>query len=118
MHRHLLAAFVLVPAAVFALVQAGLFFSSSPASAPAPAAKAKACDERCQPGWMDANLRLDQIQVVGTAESYKQRPDNAVLRLIRMGGKKDAEALDFALPPIRAQLDADARALAFAVAYD
>src|SRR6185437_3288317 len=118
MRRHLLAAFVLVPAAVFGLAQAGLFSSSSPASAQAAAVKAKACDERCQPGWMDANLRLDQLQVVGTAESYKLRPDSAVLGLIRMGGKQAAQEVDYSLPPIAAQLDADVRALAFDVAYD
>ena len=67
---------------------------------------------------MDANLRLDQLQVVGTAESYKLRPDSAVLGLIRMGGKRAAQEVDFALPPISAQLDADVRALAFDVAYD
>lgn len=67
---------------------------------------------------MDANLRLDQLQVVGTGESYKLRPDSAVLGLIRMGGKTAAQEVDFALPPIPAQLDADVRALAFDVAYD
>jgi len=118
MRRHLLAAFVLVPAAAFALAQAGLFSSSGPAAAQAHGTQAKACDERCQPGWMDANLRLDQIQVVGTAESYKLRPDTAVLGLIRLGGKRAAQEVDFALPPIAAQLDADVRALAFDVAYD
>src|SRR3954469_442505 len=120
MHRHLLAAFALVPAAILALAQAGLFSSSNPAVAqPATqGAKAASCDERCRPDWMDANLRLDQLQVVGTAESYKLRPDSAVLGLIRMGGKQAAQELDFALPPISTQLDADVRALAFDVAYD
>jgi hypothetical protein len=120
MHRHLLAAFVLVPAAVIVLAQAGLFSSSSPAVAQAArqASKAGSCDARCRPDWMDANLRLDQLQVVGTAESYKLRPDSALLGLIRMGGKTAAQEVDFALPPIPAQLDADVRALAFDVAYD
>jgi hypothetical protein len=35
-----------------------------------------------------------------------------------MGGKKDAEALDFSEPPLADQLDAGARALEFDVAYD
>ena len=120
MRRHLLAAFVLLPAAVTVLAQAGLFSSSSPAVAQATTqgGKAGSCDERCLPDWMDANLRLDQIQVVGTAESYKLRPDNAVLGLIRMGGKQAAREVDYSLPPISAQLDADVRALAFDVAYD
>ena len=120
MRRHLLAAFVLIPAAILVLAQAGLFSSSSPAVAQATAqgTKARSCDERCRPDWMDANLRLDQLQVVGTAESYKLRPDSAVLGLIRMGGKQAAQEVDYALPPISAQLDADVRALAFDVAYD
>src|SRR3954468_23900949 len=122
MRRHLLAAFVLVPAAMFAVAQAGLFSSASPAVAQdvtvRAVLKARPCDDNCKPDWTDANLRLDQIRVVGTAESYKQRPDRAVLTLIRMGGKKEAQAVDYGLPPISAQLDADMRALAFDVAYD
>jgi hypothetical protein len=122
MRRHLLAAFVLVPATIFAVAQAGLFSSSSPEAAQditvRASLKARPCDDHCKPEWMDANLRLDQIQVVGTAESYKQRPDRAVLGLIRMGGKTAAQAVDFGLPPIPTQLDADVRALAFDVAYD
>ena len=84
----------------FTLAQAGLFSSSSPAAAQATTqgAKAGSCDERCRPNWMDANLRLDQLQVVATGESYKLRPDSAVLGLIRMGGKTAAQEVDFALP--------------------
>lgn len=67
---------------------------------------------------MDANLRIDQLQVVGTADSYKQRPDHSLMALIRMGGKKDAEALDYGMAPIAAQLDGDVRALSFDVAFD
>jgi hypothetical protein len=118
MRRPLLAAFVLVPAAAFLVAQAGLFPSSGPASAQSSLAAARACDDRCSPAWMDANLRLDQVQVVGTSESYKQKPDRALMMLIRMGGKKDAEALDYGLPSLEAQLDNDVRALRFDVAYD
>ena len=121
MRRRLLAAFVLLPAFALATVQAGLFSSTMPAvaqPAASSAIKARACDEHCNAQWMDANLRMDQMQVVGTAQSYKQRPNSALMGLIRMGGKKDAEALDFAMPAIDAQLDADVRALSFDVAYD
>jgi hypothetical protein len=38
--------------------------------------------------------------------------------LIRMGGKKDAEALDYGQPSLAAQLNDDVRALQFDVAYD
>jgi Phosphoinositide phospholipase C, Ca2+-dependent len=117
MRRPILAAFVLIPTGAFAIAQAGLFSSSSPAAAQA-SVKARPCDAHCDAAWMDANLRLNQLQMVGTAESYKQKPDGALMMLIRMGGKKDAEALDFGLPPLKSQLDADVRALRFDVAYD
>jgi hypothetical protein len=69
--------------------------------------------------WLDSNVRLNDIQVVGTADSYKQRPSEGMLSLIRFGGnRKDAEALDYAHPPIVDQLSAGARSLDFAVAYD
>lgn len=121
MRRPLIAAVFLVPLAGFAALQAGLFSAAAPAAAEAqlPLALARACDGRCSAQWMDANLRLDQLTLVGTAESYKQKPDGALVRLVRMGGgKADAEALDFGQPSIPAQLDADVRALSFDVAYD
>jgi hypothetical protein len=118
MHRHLVVAAVLVPAAALGI--AGYFSSSQLAAAQAdiPPAAARHCDDHCSAGWMDANLRLDQLQVVGTTESYKQRPDHALMGLIRMSGRKDAEALDYGLAPIAAQLDGDVRALSFDVAFD
>lgn len=66
----------------------------------------------------DPGLKINQIQIVGTAESYKLAPSAEMLSLIRMGGKKDAEALDFSQPTIAAQLDAGARALSFDIVYD
>ena len=66
----------------------------------------------------DPGLKLNQIQIVGTAESYKLAPSDQMLSLIRMGGKKDAQALDFSQPPITAQLAAGARALSFDIVYD
>lgn len=120
MRRHLIAAAILVPAAAFALANAGFFTSAQPASAQArtPAAMARACDDRCSPQWMDSHLGMNQLQVVGSAESYKQRPDKALLGLIRMGGKAGAAALDYGLPPIPAQLEDGARGLSFDVAFD
>ena len=122
MRRHLFAAFVLIPAAGFLAVNAGLFSAPKPAVAKAamtasPRA-ARPCDTRCDAGWLDENLRLDQLQVVGTGKSYKQRPAPGMLRLVRMGGRKHAEALDFGQPSLTAQLDGDVRSLAFDVAYD
>ena len=120
MRRHLFAAFVLIPAAGLLVANAGLFTASRPALAQAKpvAPSAQPCDSRCEAKWLDANLRLDQMQVIGTAKSTKQRPSKALLRLIRMGGKEHAEALDFGHPSLGAQLDGDVRALSFDVAHD
>lgn len=120
MRHHLLAAFVLIPSAAVGLAQAELFSTARPAIAQAEntAPRARICDEHCNSKWMNANLRINDLQMVGTAESAKQRPDKALLGLIRMGGKKDAEALDYGQPALGAQLDNDARGLAFDLAYD
>ncbi len=120
MRLHLFAAFVLIPTAGLLIANAGLLSAARPALAqatqtlPAP----RLCDSRCEAGWMDANLRINQMQMVGTGKSYKQRPSKALLRLIRMGGRKGAEALDFGHPSLAAQLDGDVRALSFDVAHD
>ena len=119
MRRQFLAALFLVPAGMFVMAAAG---QSSPPAAdetyPSPAQMARACDSHCSPKWMDANLRLDQLQFVATAESYKQRPDRALRNLIRMGGTRGVEALDYGLAPLTEQLDNDVRGLQFDVAYD
>lgn len=66
----------------------------------------------------DAGLKLNQIQRIGTAESYKLAPGDSMLHLIRMGGKKNVQALDFGEPPLATQLDKGAGSLSFDIAYD
>jgi Phosphoinositide phospholipase C, Ca2+-dependent len=82
------------------------------------AADARAAGAGCAKAWFDANLRLNEIQTVGTAESYKQRPSPAMLKLIGMGGGDDVKALDYGEPSIADQLTAGARSLTFDIAYD
>jgi hypothetical protein len=72
----------------------------------------------CAASWFDAHLRINEIQTVGTAESYKLRPSREMLSLIGMGSNADRNALNFALPPIASQLDENARSLQFDVSYD
>jgi hypothetical protein len=118
MRRHLLAALFLAPAGLFVIGAAGE--SSSPVArmAAPTATSARPCDSHCSPEWMNANLRIDQLQVVATAESTKQRPDQALMGLIRMGGRKNAEALDYGQAPLASQLDNGVRGLQFDVSYD
>jgi hypothetical protein len=72
----------------------------------------------CGRSWLDANLHLNEIQFIGTAESYKQRPSGSMLGLIRMGSAEDARELDFGEPPLATQLNMGARALTFDIASD
>ncbi len=88
-----------------------------------PACNLAAADVRlagagCATAWFDANLRLNEIQTVGTADSYKLRPSAQMRTLIRLGSQDDVDSLDFAQPPIADQLDAGARSLDFDIAYD
>ena len=74
---------------------------------------------KCARAWFDANLRINEIQTVGTAESYKLRPSDAMLTLIKTGGSdEDAQAVNYAEPPIADQLAAGGRSFVFDVAYD
>jgi Phosphoinositide phospholipase C, Ca2+-dependent len=83
------------------------------------AANAAGAGAGCATAWFDANLRINEIQTVGTQSSAKQLPDAGMLSLIRSADSSDdADALDFAEPPLAVQLDAGARSLGFDVAYD
>jgi hypothetical protein len=102
-----------------------LLVSRPVASAPATppicllnAADASLAGAGCARAWFDTNLSINEIQTAGTAESYKLSPSPQMLSLIKRGSKADAEALNFAEPPIAKQLDANARSLEFDVAYD
>jgi hypothetical protein len=93
--------------------------SSAPlAAAPCDRTDARQTDKDCNGARPDTSLRLNQLQMVGTAESYKQAPSKEMLSLIAMGGKKDALALNFGEPSLADQLNAGALALSFDIAYD
>jgi hypothetical protein len=102
------------------IVSGGLLAIAAPAFAcdlSAPDALHAGGDSCVRP-WLDANMHINQLQFVGTAESYKLAPSDAMLSLIRMGDEKDAQALDFQEPPLADQLTAGARSLEFDIAYD
>jgi hypothetical protein len=102
---------------------AALFFVAGGRAAYPQACDLAAKDVRlagagCAGAWFDTNLRLNEVQTVGTAESYKLQPSKEMMSLIGMGSDADAQALDYDEPPIAAQLAAGARSLEFDVAYD
>ncbi len=47
------------------------------------AADATGAGAGCQRAWMDRNLRLNDLVTVGTHNSYKTQPPDAVLALVR-----------------------------------
>lgn len=59
-----------------------------------------------------STLRLDQIQVLGTHNSYHQRPDDALLK-IAIAVRSDAKEWDYSRLPFDKQLDLGARSFEF-----
>jgi hypothetical protein len=63
------------------------------------------------------DLRLNQLQVIGSHNSYKRAIDAPLLRLMATANS-DASALDYAHPPLSEQLDLGLRGLELDVFYD
>jgi hypothetical protein len=110
---------VLIAVSIAFLALGSAYSSPSPAvPCDLHAASADRAGVGCARAWFDANLRINEIQMVGTAESYKLRPQDLMLSLIKMGSPEDAQEVDFSEPTIPNQLNAGARSLGFDVAYD
>ena len=90
----------------------------------AAAALATQCDLEApsgQPGCTRAvvdALKINQIQAVGTHKSYKQAISPAQMVLLRSADPRQADGLDYAHPPLTAQLEAGARQLEIDVLND
>ena len=83
----------------------------------AAAALSGACDLEapsgqggCTRAAVDA-LKINDLQAVGTHNSYKQAISPAQMKLLRGADPKQADGLDYAHPPLSEQLDAGARQL-------
>jgi hypothetical protein len=58
---------------------------------------------RAEDGSLD-QLRLNQIQMIGTHNSYHVAPDAVAAKFIRNFAAKEAESVDYSLPPLVEQL--------------
>jgi hypothetical protein len=67
---------------------------------------------------MDQNLHLNDIVTIGTHNSYKAAIPAPLMSLIRMGGGKVAQGLDYSHLPLADQLNDGARAIELDVVYD
>lgn len=84
---------------------------------------AAACDlETGSPGCdltaLDRQLRMNDIQVIGTHNSYKQAMPPEELAAHRAHDAKGADGIDYGHPPIPQQLDRGARTIELDVYYD
>src|SRR6266436_8842945 len=62
--------------------------------------------------------RMNQVQVLGSHNSYKLAIDPSLLSLLKKGGDKRLDALEYSHVPIERQLDMGLRALEIDVVYD
>jgi len=64
------------------------------------------------------HARMNQIQVLGSHNSYKQAIDPSLLSLLKKSGDPHLEGLEYSHIPIEKQLDLGLRALEIDVVYD
>ena len=79
---------------------------------------ARAAGEGCARAWMDENLRLNDVAVIGTHNSYHGRIPPKALELIVKMSPKGGPTLDYAHEPMPEQLEKGVRQLEIDVAYD
>src|SRR6478736_3461677 len=61
---------------------------------------------------------MNQIQVLGSHNSYKQRIDPSLLSILKRSGDKRLEDLEYSHIPVEQQLDLGLRALEIDIVYD
>ncbi len=72
----------------------------------------------CPREWVDANVRANQMQAIGTHNSFKQWLAPAELELIAEVNAEAARTLEYGHPPLAEQLDAGARQFELDPYYD
>ncbi|MBT2749140.1 MULTISPECIES: phosphatidylinositol-specific phospholipase C1-like protein [unclassified Lysobacter] len=72
----------------------------------------------CAAAWMDRNLHLNDVQAIGTHNSYKMAIPAEELAAHRARDAAGADSLDYAHEPLHQQLELGARVLELDVYYD
>lgn len=75
-------------------------------------------DHRCSQEWMDSHLRMNQLQLIGTHNSYKLALPDDELAAHRAVDAEGADSIDYAHPPLAEQLDRGLRSLELDVYLD
>lgn len=97
--------------------------ASAMAQTDAPACRLDAADAAqagpdCSAAWIDHNLRINDLQAIGTHNSYKLALPPQELEALRARDPAGADALDYAHAPLHEQLELGMRNLEFDVYYD
>lgn len=61
--------------------------------------------------WIDAHIRINQIQTLGSHNSYKQAIDPSLMKILSIADSATARSLDYAHLPLAKQLDLGMRKL-------
>ncbi|MGH8079579.1 MAG: phosphatidylinositol-specific phospholipase C1-like protein [Lysobacter sp.] len=72
----------------------------------------------CAAAWIDRNLHLNDLQAIGTHNSYKLAIPDEELAAHRARDRAGADSLDYAHEPLHQQLELGARVLELDVYYD
>jgi hypothetical protein len=79
--------------------------------AAATASAAEQAKAGCGVAWIDANVRINQLQSVGTHNSYKEKIPDVEMAVIQERASAVAVTLDYSHETLAAQLDKGARQL-------
>lgn len=99
------------------LCAAGLWAASAGAVA-ACDLEAASGEGRCRPEWLDRHLRINDLQAIGTHNSYKLALPAEELTAHRGKDRRGADSIDYAHRPLPEQLDLGMRGLELDVYYD
>lgn len=75
-------------------------------------------DAACAMRWMDANLRINDLQAIGTHNSYKEAIAPSEFAVLNARNPLVARMFDYAHPPLTEQLEAGARQIELDIVHD
>ena len=81
-------------------------------------AASAAVSGRCDPKWLDKHLHMNDVQVIGTHNSYKLALPPDELAAHRAVDRAGADSIDYSHRPLREQLDLGLRSLELDVYHD
>jgi hypothetical protein len=97
---------------------AGLSAAVSAGAVAACDLEADTGEGHCSPGWLDRHLHMNDVQVIGTHNSYKQALPADELAAHRADDRRGAASIDYRHRPLLEQLELGMRGLELDVYHD